>query len=45
MIQISQVLGIGHNPSSWLDQIGKYSPENQQKIYAHAKVIQTLAED
>src|SRR6267154_1585683 len=44
-IQIGQVLGIGHNPSSWLDCIGKYSPENQQKIYVHAKVIQTLAED
>src|SRR6266853_6502152 len=25
-IQIGQVLGIGHNPSSWLDRIGKYSP-------------------
>ena len=43
-VQIGQVLGIGHNPSSWLDCIGKYSSENQQKIYVHAKVIQTLAE-
>jgi hypothetical protein len=25
--------------------MGKYSPENQQKIYVHAKVIWTLAED
>src|ERR1700683_5835403 len=38
-VQISQVLGIGHNPNSWLHRIGKYSSENQQKIYVHAKVI------
>ena len=38
-IQIGQVLGKGHNPNSWLDHIEKYSPEDQQKIYAHAKVI------
>ena len=25
-------------------RIGKYSPENQQKIHVHARVIQTLAE-
>ena len=43
-VQISQVLGKGHNPNSWLDRIGKYSPENQQKIHAHARVIRTLAE-
>ena len=42
-VQISQVLGKGHNPNSWLDCMGKYSPENQQKIHAHARVIQTLA--
>ena len=41
MVQIGQVLGKGHNPNSWLDHMGKYSPENQQKIYAHARVIQT----
>ena len=40
-VQIGQVLGKGHNPNSWLDHMGKYSPENQQKIYAHARVIQT----
>jgi hypothetical protein len=38
-IQIGQVPGIGHNTNSWLDRMGKYSPENQQKIYVHAKVI------
>ena len=43
-VQIGQVLGKGHNPNSWLDRIGKYSPENQQKIHAHARVIRTLAE-
>ena len=42
-VQISQVLGKGHNPNSWLDRMGKYSPENQQKIHAHTQVIQTLA--
>ena len=44
-VQIRQVLGKGHNSNSWLDHIGKYSPENQQKIYAHARVIRTLAKD
>ena len=44
MVQISQVLGKGHNLNSWLNRMGKYSPENQQKIHAHARVIQTLAE-
>ena len=43
-IQTGQILGIGHNPNSWLDRIGKYSPENQQRIHAHARVIRTLAE-
>ena len=38
-VQIGQVLGKGHNPNSWLDRMGKYSPENQQKIHAHARVI------
>ena len=38
-VQIGQVLGTGHNPNSRLDCIGKYSPENQQKIHAHARVI------
>ena len=42
-VQIDQVLGKGHNLNSWLDRMGKYSPENQQKIHAHARVIQTLA--
>ena len=32
MVQVSQILGIGHNPNSWLDHIRKYSFENQQKI-------------
>ena len=36
MVQIGQVLRKGHNPNSWLDRIGKYSPENQQKIHVHA---------
>src|SRR6202034_283050 len=45
MVQVGQILGIGHNPYSWFDRIGKYSPENQQKIYVHAKVVRTLAED
>ena len=44
MVQIGQVLGKGHNLNSWLDRIGKYSPENQQKIHAHTRVIRTLAE-
>ena len=44
-VQVGQILGIGHNPYSWLDRIGKYSPKNQQKIHAHAKVVRTLAED
>ena len=39
MVQIGQVLGKGHNPNSWLDHMGKYSSENQQKIHAHARVI------
>ncbi len=43
-IQIGQVLGIGHNPNNWLDRIGKYSQEKQQKIYAHAKLVRTMAE-
>ena len=43
-VQTGQVLGKGHNPNSWLDRMGKYSPENQQKIHAHARVIRTLAE-
>jgi hypothetical protein len=34
IVQISQVLRKGHNPNSWLDCMGKYSPENQQKIHA-----------
>src|ERR1700691_48564 len=34
-IQIGQILRIRHNPSSWLDCIGKYSSENQQRIYVH----------
>ena len=38
-VQTGQVLGKGHNPNSWLDRMGKYSPENQQKIHAHAGVI------
>ena len=44
MVRIGQVLGIGHNPNSWSDHMGKYSPENLQKIYMHAKVIWTLGE-
>ena len=43
-VQIGQVLGKGHNPNSWLDHMGKFSPENQQKIYVHPRVIRTLAE-
>ena len=38
-VQIGQVLGKGHNPNSWLDRIEKYSPENQQKIHVHARVM------
>src|ERR1700685_2074269 len=33
MVQVSQILGIGHNPDSWVDHIRKYFSENQQKIY------------
>jgi len=44
-VQIGQILGIGHNPNSWLDRIRRYSSENQQKIYVHARVIRTLAEN
>jgi hypothetical protein len=44
-IQIGQILGKGHNLSSWLDHIKKYFLEIQQKIYAHTKVIQTLVEN
>ena len=44
MVQIGQVLGKGHNTNSWLDCMEKYSLENQQKIHAQARVIQTLAE-
>jgi hypothetical protein len=43
-VQAGQVLGIGHNPNTWLNRIGKYSSERQQKINAHAMVIQTLVE-
>ena len=44
-VQIGQVLEKGHNPNSWLDHMGKYSPEkNQQKIHVHTQVIWTLAE-
>jgi hypothetical protein len=43
-IQIGQVLGIGHNPNTWLDRTGRYSPESQQRINAHATVIRTLVE-
>ena len=43
-VQIGQVLRKGNNPNSWLDQMGKYSPENQQKIHAHTQVIRILAE-
>ena len=42
-VQVSQVLRKGHNPNSWLDRMGKYSPENQQKSQVHTQVIQTLA--
>ena len=35
-VQVNQVLGKGHNPNSWLDHMGNYSPENQQKIHVHA---------
>ena len=38
-IQIGQVLGIGHNPNTWLDRTGRYSPESQQRINAHTTVI------
>jgi len=43
-MQIGQVLGIGHNPNTWLDRMGRYSPESQQGINAHATVIRTLVE-
>jgi hypothetical protein len=43
-IQIGQVLGIGHNPNTWLDRTGRYSPESQQRINAHTTVIRTLVE-
>ena len=43
-IQTGQVLGIGHNLNTWLDRMGKYSLEGQQRINAHATVIQTLVE-
>ena len=38
-IQIGQVLGMGHNPNTWLDRMGKYSPKSQRRINAHATVI------
>ena len=44
-IQTGQICRIGHNPNSWLNRIGKYPPENQQRIYVHARVIRTLAEN
>jgi hypothetical protein len=31
-IQVGQVLRIGHNPSTWLDRIGKYSPKLTQQV-------------
>ena len=31
-------------PNSWIDHMGRYSPENQQKIHVHARVVWTLAE-
>jgi len=43
-IQIGQVLGIGHNPNTLLDRMGKYFPESQQRIDAHATVMQTPVE-
>ena len=43
-VQTGQVLGKGHNPNSWLDRMGKYSLQNQQKIHVHTSVIRTLAE-
>src|SRR6202790_3543309 len=43
-VQIGQVLGIGHNLNTWLARMGKYSPESQQRIGAHATVIHTLVE-
>jgi hypothetical protein len=44
-IQTGQILGIEHNPNSWLDHIGKYSSKNRQRIYTHASVIWTLAKN
>ena len=38
------MLGKGLNLNSWIDHIRKYSPENQQKFYVQAQVIQSLAE-
>jgi hypothetical protein len=38
-IQIGLVLVIGHNLNTWLDKIGKYSSESQQRINIHATVI------
>ena len=43
-VQVSQVLRKGHKLNSWLDCMGKYFPENQQKIHVHAQVIRTSAE-
>src|ERR1700676_4846058 len=31
-IQIGQVLGIGHNPNTWLDRMGKYSPRVSKEL-------------
>ena len=39
MVQIGQVPGKRHNMNSWLDRMGEYSSENQQKIHVHAQVI------
>ena len=30
-IQIGQVLRIGYNLNTWLNRMGKYAPENQQR--------------
>jgi hypothetical protein len=43
-IQTGQILGYGHNPSTWLDRRNKYASIALEGMERHAMMIRTLAE-
>lgn len=43
-IQVGEILGIGHNPNSWLDRMEHYTPTQRHKIAAHATFVKNLVQ-